>query len=67
MLSEDRRKMGTGYLQGGYYAGFFLAAALNYTVALVSVGEPCLSGLAPVVLAFVITARVREPERWQVG
>ena len=29
---EDRRKMGAGYLQTGYYAGFFLAAALNYTV-----------------------------------
>ena len=26
---EDRRKMGAGYLQTGYYAGFFLAAALN--------------------------------------
>jgi hypothetical protein len=30
---EDRRKMGAGYLQTGYYAGFFLASALNYTVA----------------------------------
>ena len=29
---EDRRKQGAGYLQTGYYAGFFLAAALNYTV-----------------------------------
>src|SRR6201986_2046595 len=29
---EDRRKMGAGYLQTGYYAGFFLAAALNYTI-----------------------------------
>ena len=29
---EDRRKMGAGYLQTGYYAGFFLASALNYTV-----------------------------------
>ncbi len=24
--------MGTGYLQTGYYAGFFLAVALNYTI-----------------------------------
>ena len=30
---EDRRKMGAGYLQTGYYAGFFLASALNYAVA----------------------------------
>src|SRR5215475_15936062 len=29
---ESRRKMGAGYLQTGYYVGFFLAAALNYTV-----------------------------------
>jgi hypothetical protein len=26
---EDRRKMGAGYLQTGYYFGFFVAAALN--------------------------------------
>ena len=29
---EDRRKMGAGWLQTGYYAGFFLAAALNFTI-----------------------------------
>ena len=29
---EDRRKMGAGYLQTGYYFGFFVAAALNYTI-----------------------------------
>src|SRR6476646_3112348 len=29
---EDRRKMGAGYLQTGYYFGFVVAAALNYTV-----------------------------------
>src|SRR5579862_9821747 len=29
---EDRRKMGAGYLQTGYYVGFFVAAALNFTV-----------------------------------
>src|SRR5208283_3037457 len=27
----EGRKMGAGYLQTGYYAGFFLASALNYT------------------------------------
>ena len=30
---EDRRKMGAGYLQTGYYVGFFIAAILNFTVA----------------------------------
>jgi MFS family permease len=29
---EDRRKMGAGYLQTGYYFGFFVAAVLNYTI-----------------------------------
>jgi len=29
---KNRRKMGAGYLQTGYYFGFFIAAALNYTV-----------------------------------
>jgi MFS family permease len=29
---EDRRRQGAGYLQTGYYAGFFVAAVLNFTV-----------------------------------
>ena len=51
---EDRRKMGAGYLQTGYYAGFFLAAALNFTVG-ASYGWRAmfLCGLAPVVLSFI--------------
>ena len=28
---EDRRRQGAGYLQTGYYAGFFVAAVLNFT------------------------------------
>ena len=63
---EDRRKMGAGYLQTGYYAGFFLASALNYTVA-ARYGWRTMfwCGLTPVVVAFVVLLRVREPERWQ--
>jgi MFS family permease len=63
---EDRRKMGAGYLQTGYYAGFFLASALNYTVG-VRYGWRAmfLCGLAPVVVAILILRHVREPERWQ--
>jgi MFS family permease len=37
---EDRRKMGAGYLQTGYYFGFFIAATLNYTV-----GARCFSAV----------------------
>ncbi len=63
---EDRRRMGAGYLQTGYYAGFFLASALNYTVgARYGWRAMFLCGLAPVVLAFLILRHVREPERWQ--
>jgi MFS family permease len=63
---EDRRKKGAGYLQTGYYAGFFLAAALNFTVgAAFGWRAMFLCGLAPVVVALYTLARVREPARWQ--
>jgi MFS family permease len=63
---EDRRKMGAGYLQTGYYAGFFLASALNYTVA-AHYGWRAMfwCGLTPVVVAFMILFSVNETERWQ--
>ncbi|HLX83723.1 MAG TPA: MFS transporter [Terriglobales bacterium] len=63
---EDRRKMGAGYLQTGYYAGFFLASALNYTVA-ARYGWRAMfwCGLTPVVVAFMVLFRVKESERWQ--
>ena len=63
---EDRRKMGAGYLQTGYYAGFFLASALNYTVA-TRYGWRAMfwCGLAPVVVAFLVLTRVKEPQRCQ--
>jgi len=63
---EDRRKMGAGYLQTGYYAGFFLASALNYTVG-AHYGWRWMfgCGLTPVVVAFMVLLRVKEPERWK--
>jgi MFS family permease len=63
---EDRRKMGAGYLQTGYYAGFFLASALNYTVA-ARYGWRAMfwCGLTPIVVAFAVLFRVKEPVRWQ--
>jgi MFS family permease len=62
---ESRRKMGAGYLQTGYYVGFFLAAALNYTVG-ASFGWRAmfLCGGAPVLLAFYMLSRIGESERW---
>jgi MFS family permease len=63
---EDRRKMGAGYLQTGYYFGFFLAAALNYTVgARFGWRAMFLCGLSPVIVSILITPRVKEPERWK--
>src|SRR5260370_32618567 len=58
---EDRRKMGAGYLQTGYYAGFFLASALNYTVA-ARYGWRAMfwCGLTPVVVAVMVLFRVKE-------
>ena len=63
---EDRRKMGAGYLQTGYYAGFLLASVLNYTVA-PHYGWRAMfwCGLTPVVVAFMVLYRVKEPERWK--
>jgi MFS family permease len=63
---EDRRKMGAGYLQTGYYAGFFIAAALNYTVG-VHFGWRAmfLTGAVPVVVAILILLRVKETDKWR--
>jgi MFS family permease len=62
---EDRRKLGAGYLQTGYYAGFFLAAVLNFTVgAHFGWRAMFFCGLAPVVVSLVTLVQVREPERW---
>jgi MFS family permease len=63
---ESRRRMGAGYLQTGYYAGFFLAAALNYTVGAHFGWRAMFAcGLAPVLLALYITRGLKEPERWR--
>ena len=63
---EDRRKMGAGYLQTGYYFGFFVAAILNFTIgATYGWRAMFLCGLAPVVVSIVTLLKVKEPERWE--
>lgn len=63
---EDRRKMGAGYLQTGYYFGFFVAAALNYTIgARYGWRAMFLCGFVPVIVSLITVSRVRESERWK--
>ena len=63
---EDRRKMGAGYLQTGYYAGFFLAAALNYTIgAHYGWRAMFLTGAVPVIVSIIVLLRVKETDKWQ--
>src|SRR5258705_9791930 len=63
---EDRRKMGAGYLQTGYYFGFFVAAALNYTVgAAYGWRAMFLCGLVPVIVGIATLISVKEPTRWK--
>lgn len=63
---EDRRKMGAGYLQTGYYFGFFVAAALNYTVgARFGWRAMFACGFLPVIVSIYTLTRVREPEKWK--
>jgi MFS family permease len=65
---EDRRRQGAGYLQTGYYAGFFVAAVLNFTVgAHYGWRAMFLCGLAPVVVSIVTLLQVKEPARWQAA
>ncbi len=63
---EDRRKMGAGLMQTGYYFGILIAAALNSTVgahygwrAMFAIG-----GL-PALLVVLIRYGVNEPSRWK--
>ena len=62
---EDRRVRGAGYLQTGYYAGFFLAAALNYTIgARFGWRAMFFCGFVPVIVSLLIATKLKEPERW---
>src|SRR6267154_3395146 len=63
---EDRRKMGAGYLQTGYYFGFFVASALNYTVgAQLGWRAMFLCGLVPVIVGLLTLISVKDPPRWK--
>jgi MFS family permease len=63
---EDRRKMGTAWMHTGYYFGFFLAAAANFTIGS-HYGWRWMFALggSPALLIFLIGKKVHEPARWQ--
>jgi len=62
---EDRRTMGAGYLQTGYYFGFFAGAALNYTVgAHYGWRAMFLCGFGPVIVAVLTLRKVKETAKW---
>ena len=64
---EDRRAKAGGYLQTGYYVGFFIASALNFTVgAHYGWRAMFLCGLAPVVIALAVRVMIKEPQKWEV-
>jgi MFS family permease len=51
----DRRAKAGGYLQTGYYVGFFIASALNFTVGAVFGWRAMfLCGLAPMAVALAV-------------
>jgi MFS family permease len=65
-LPENKRVVGTGIMNSGYYVGIFIAAALNYWIGahygwrvMFAIG-----GLPALFIAY-IRAYVKEPERWQ--
>ena len=63
---ESRRKQGAGYLQTGYYAGFFIAAALNFTIgARFGWRAMFACGIVPVVVSIYALTQVREPQKWE--
>jgi MFS family permease len=64
---EDRRAKAGGYLQTGYYVGFFIASALNFTVgAHYGWRAMFLCGLAPIVIALAVRLMIKEPQKWEV-
>jgi MFS family permease len=63
---EDRRKMGAGLMQTGYYFGILIAALLNATVGAAYGWRMMFAvGGLPAFLVIFIQYGVREPSRWK--
>ena len=65
-LPEDRRVMGTGIMNSGYYVGAFIAAALNYLIG-ADYGWRAMFALGGLPALFIAYVRiyVHEPARWR--
>src|SRR5579871_6374279 len=63
---EDRRKMGAGLMQTGYYFGILIAGLLNATVGAAYGWRAMFAiGGLPAFLVLFIQYGVREPSRWK--
>ena len=63
---EDRRKMGAGWMQTGYYFGVLAAALLNATVGARFGWRMMFAvGGIPALFVFLLQRAVKEPERWK--
>jgi MFS family permease len=63
---EERRKMGAGWMQTGYYFGILVAALLNATLGAAYGWRAMFAiGGAPALLVSLIRYGVREPARWK--
>jgi MFS family permease len=66
-LPEERRVLGAGVFNSGYYVGTFVAAGLNYAIgARYGWRAMFVMGGLPALLIAWIRFNVQEPERWQM-
>lgn len=67
-MPEDRRVKLGGILNAGYYIGFFIATALNYTIgAAYGWRALFLCGIIPAIVGFVTLTRVKESDTFKTG
>jgi MFS family permease len=61
---ESLRVKGAGLLQSAWGAGYFLAAAIYFSLSAQSWRIMFFVGLLPALVALLVRLKVREPERW---
>ena len=61
---ESLRVKGAGLLQSAWGAGYFLAAAIYFSLSTQSWRIMFFVGLLPALVALLVRLKVREPERW---